>query len=57
MIAPDRFIETSDNRELWLAARLPAVTLLGVVAVLTFIALTVAGAPSKAPNHNEQEQG
>lgn len=31
-------------------------TLLGVVAVLTFIALTIAGAPSKAPNHNEQEQ-
>lgn len=31
-------------------------TLLGVVAVLTFIALTVAGAPGKAPTHNEQEQ-
>ena len=26
-------------------------TLLGVVAVLTFIALTIAEAPSKAPNH------
>lgn len=26
MIPPERFIETSDNRELWLAARLPAVT-------------------------------
>lgn len=30
-------------------------TLLGVIAVLTFIALTIAGAPRKAPNHNEQE--
>ena len=31
-------------------------TLLGVVAVLIFVALTIAGATSKAPNHNEQEQ-
>ena len=30
-------------------------TLLGVLAVLTFIALTVAGAPSKAPNHADGE--
>ena len=29
-------------------------TLLGVVAVLTFIALTIAGAPSKAPNHTNR---
>lgn len=31
-------------------------TLLGVLAVLIFISLTIAGATSKAPNHNEQEQ-
>ena len=31
-------------------------TLLGVVAVLTFIALTIAGAPSKAPNHMNGSQ-
>lgn len=29
-------------------------TLLGVVAVLTFITLTIAGAPSKAPNHTDR---
>ena len=28
-------------------------TLLGVVAILIFIALTIAGAPSKAPNHED----
>lgn len=30
-------------------------TLLGVVAVLTFIALTIAAAPTKAPNHENGE--
>lgn len=35
----------------WNGARL-----LGAAAVVAFIALTVAGAPSKTPNHNEQEQ-
>lgn len=29
-------------------------TLLGVVAVLIFIALTIAGVPSKAPNHTKR---
>ena len=29
-------------------------TLLGVLAVLIFIALTIAGAPSKAPNHENR---
>ena len=35
----------------WNVARL-----LGAAAIVAFIALTVAGSPSKAPNHNEQEQ-
>lgn len=30
--------------------------LLGAAAIVAFIALTVAGAPSKTPNHNEQER-
>lgn len=35
----------------WNAARI-----IGVAAAVTFIILTIASAPSKAPNHNEQEQ-